>query len=50
MCILRVVLTSNRSPPIELPPEVLPSPEQVDQIELDAALADAMTREPGKWG
>lgn len=35
---------------MELPPEVLPRPEELDQIELDAALADAMTREPSKWG
>lgn len=42
--------THGRSPPVEIPRHIVPAPEQLDQIELDAALADAVTREPGKWG
>jgi len=29
---------------------LVPSAEMLESIELDAALADACAKEPGKWG
>jgi hypothetical protein len=41
---------SYKGPLHWLPLALVPSVETLESIELDAALADACAREPGKWG
>lgn len=41
---------SYKGPLHWLPLALVPSAETLESIELDAALADACAREPGKWG
>ena len=39
-----------KGPVCQVPLELLPGLERLQEIELDAALVEACAKEPGKWG
>jgi len=41
--------TCTRSPPSKLPDSIRPTDQDLDQVELDAALQDDIVANPEKW-